>query len=341
MTTIDYPLADRTPVPGETIELLPGIHWLRMPLPSSLEHVNLWLLDEGGAWTIVDCGIDTVPLKRLWERVFTDTLAGRPVRRIVATHMHSDHLGLAHWLCERLDAALYMSRAEYRFAQRMTCATADAFGETAAAHLVRHGVTDVALIAQVRAQPSPYPVLVPALPSWFHPIAGGDALDVGGRAWRAITGHGHSPEHIALYCASLGVLIAGDMLLPRISTYVGVSAMDPDANPLPQFLASINRFLDLPADTLVLPSHGEPFCGIRVRVGQLQAHHADRLRRVRVACAFPRSAAELVPILFPRSLDSRQFLLALGETLSHMRGLEESGELCRWDRGDGVWCFAR
>lgn len=341
MTTIDYPLADRIPAPGETIELLPGVHWLRMPLPSSLEHVNLWLLNEGDAWTIVDCGIGTEPLKQLWEHVFVGTLAGCPVRRIVATHMHSDHLGLAHWLCEHLGATLHMSAAEYRFAQRMRGATAEAFGETAAAHLVRHGVTDAALIAQVRAQPSPYPVLAPALPSGFHPIAGGDVLDVGGRGWFAIAGQGHSPEHLAFYCGSLGVLIAGDMLLPRISTYVGVSAMDPDANPLPRFLESIDRFLDLPADTLVLPSHGEPFRGIRTRVGQLHAHHADRLRRVREACASPRSAAELVPMLFPRSLDSRQFSLALGETLSHVRELEERGDLCRWDRGDGVLCFAR
>lgn len=309
-----------------------------MPLPSSLEHINLWLLDDGEHWTIVDCGIGTDELKRLWTRVFDATLGGRPVRRVVATHMHSDHLGLAHWLCERFGAALSMSEGDYRRAQQMIGATAPVFGPVAMAHLQRHGVTDAALLDQVRRSPSPYPQLVPALPPLAQRLRDGDEIAIGGSTWRAIAGFGHAPEHMALYCASRGVLIAGDMLLPRISTYVGVTAIEPDANPLPQFLASIDDFLRLPEDTLVLPSHGSPFAGIQPRVAELHTHHAARLAEVRRACTQPRTAAELVPLLFTRPLDWRNQLLALGETLAHLQALADNRTLQRWQT-DGVVRF--
>ena len=333
---IDYLRDCAPPAPGETRELLPGLHWVRMPLPSPLRHINLWLLDDGTAWTIVDCGIGTEPLQHWWQRILVRTLSGRPVTAVVATHLHSDHLGLAHWLCKHLQAPLRMSAGDYRLAERMRCATADSYGEQAAAHLVRHGVADAAVLGAVRAQPSPYPELVPALPPLGQALADGDLLRIGGHDWTAIAGRGHSPEHLAFHCAALNVLIAGDMLLPRISTYVGVSALEPDANPLPEFLASIDRFLALPNDTLVLPSHGEPFRGIRARVAALHAHHQQRLEQVREACARPRSAAEIVPLVFTRSLDARQYALALGETLAHLHALEAEHVLRRETSGSGV-----
>lgn len=333
---IEY-LPDCTPpAPGTTRELLPGLHWVRMPLPSALQHINLWLLDDGAAWTLVDCGIGTDTLQQWWRQILAGTLGGRPVAAVVATHLHSDHLGLAAWLCERLRAPLLMSAGDFGLAQRMRGATAAAYGEQAAAHLARHGVTDAAALAAVRAQPSPYPELVPALPPLARPLADGDVLRFGGHDWAAVAGRGHSPEHLAFHCEALNVLIAGDMLLPRISTYVGVSAMEPEANPLPDFLASIDRFLALPDDTLVLPSHGEPFRGIRARVAALHAHHRQRLQQVLAACATPRSAAEVVPLLFRRTLDARQHALALGETVAHLHALEGERLLQRATQPAGV-----
>lgn len=335
---LEYPFGQRAPGPGESLEVLPGVHWLRMPLPSSLQHVNLWLLHDGGSWTIVDCGIAEAATTCLWERLFATTLRGKPVRRVLATHMHSDHLGLAHWLCERWHASLWMSAGDYRRAQEMRELTAERFGERIAAHLRRYGVADEAILAAARAEPSPYARLVPDLPSEYRRLADGDVLQACGQSWRAISGEGHTPEHLSFHCASLGVLIAGDMLLPTISPYVGVPPGAPEANPVPQFLRSIERFRALPEDTLVLPSHGSPFRGIVTRVDELSRHHRRRLAVIHEHCQEPRSAAELVPRVFRRTLQGRETLLALGEVIAHVNALEGEGRLQREER-DGVLRF--
>jgi glyoxylase-like metal-dependent hydrolase (beta-lactamase superfamily II) len=336
-----YPLGLRAPGSGETIELLPGLYWLRMPLPSALKHINLWLLEDGDGWAVVDCGIFSEALKGLWEEVFVSRLGGRPVTRVIATHMHSDHLGLAHWLCERFDAEFWISDGDYRRARQMVGVTAEKSGEALVAHLIRHGVSDAVMLDTARRQPSPYPSLVPSLPAHYHRIADDDEIVIGGQSWRAIAGHGHSPEHMALHCASLGALIGGDMLLPQITTYVGVSAIEPQANPLPEYLDSIGRFLSLTDATLVLPSHGQPFRGIAARIAELKVHHAERLRSVEQACSVPRSAAEIVPLLFSRPLDSRNYLLALGETLAHLHALVAQDVLQQQCAANGVIRFVQ
>ena len=339
-TALDFPLGGRSPAAGETLEVSPGVHWLRMPLPSSLKHVNLWLLDEGDGWTIVDCGIAAETTKQLWRRVLAAAARGKPVRRVIVTHMHSDHLGLAQWLCETQGARLWMSAADYRWAQRMLGATGEAFGAKAAAYLLRHGVEPGSLIDLARTQPSPYPALVPGLPPLYRAIADGQEVDIGGRTWRALAAEGHTPEHLSFYCASLDLMIAGDMLLPSISPYVGVPATTPEANPLPGFLRSLDRFLALSDRTLVLPSHGNPFRGIASRVAELHRHHRDRLADVRNHCAVPRSAAELVPLVFRQALDDRQCMLAIAEIIAHANALESMGQLRRQEGAHGVVRFA-
>ncbi|MEY4713388.1 MAG: hypothetical protein RIS88_2838, partial [Pseudomonadota bacterium] len=215
-------------------------------------------------------------------------------------------------------------------------------GEGAARFFASHGLTDPASLDKVRARSGYYATMVPTVPDHFRRLMDGDVVTLGGRGWRCISGYGHAPEHIALYCESLGVLIAGDMILPRISTNVSVHDSEPEADPLAAFLASIDKLRALPADTLVLPSHGKPFTGLHLRIDQLHAHHRDRLDEVLTACAErPGSAADMLPILFKRPLDLHQTTFAMGEAVAHLHMLWHAGELRRQRDATGVWRFAR
>ncbi|MEO8124564.1 MAG: MBL fold metallo-hydrolase [Burkholderiales bacterium] len=347
---LGYPLGDTLPALGEAIEVASGVRWVRMLLPFALDHINLWLLrdrqDGVEGWTIVDCGIANAATIAAWEQVFATRLDGLPVLRVVVTHMHPDHMGLAHWLTQRWsvdgrDCRLWISATDYSTARLASASTMTFGGELAAAHFMRHGLTDPESIAKVRARTSYYASMVPAVPERFRRLMDGNQLNIGGHEWRCIAGYGHAPEHMALYCPDLGVLISGDMVLPRISTNVMVIDLEPEADPLTLYLDSIERFRKLPESTLVLPSHGRPFTGLQRRIDQLREHHDDRFAEVLVACAEkPHSAAEIVPILFKRPLDLHQLTFAMGEAIAHLHGLWFAGKLKRVAGADGVFRFA-
>jgi glyoxylase-like metal-dependent hydrolase (beta-lactamase superfamily II) len=347
---LDYPFADTLPEPGSVYEAAPGVYWLRMPLPFALDHINLWLLrdqiDGQQGWTVVDCGIANDTIRANWEQVFDTVLDGLPVLRVIVTHCHPDHLGLSDWLCnggdrQRWQARLWMSLGEYMLGRVM--ATGDgsnAGGERAAQHFARHGLTDAESQEQLRNRKSYYANLVPAVPEQYRRMREGDELTIGGRSWRIVTGFGHSPEHCALHCPQAGVLISGDMVLPRISTNVSVFDIEPEGNPLALYLQALERYEPMEEDTLVLPSHGKPFRGLRTRIAQLRDHHAARLAEVRAACAEkPCSAADIVPLMFRRKLDIHQMTFAMGEALAHLHLLWLAGELRREQGEDGVIRF--
>jgi glyoxylase-like metal-dependent hydrolase (beta-lactamase superfamily II) len=342
---LHYPLGDTLPAPGQTVEVAPGIRWIRMALPFALDHINLWLLrdsiDGVEGWSVVDCCISHDAARAQWEQIFETQLQGLPILRVVVTHMHPDHIGLAHWLCERWKAPLWISSTDYHVARVLTTAGDTlAGGDAAADFFASHGLTDPEAVAKIRARTSYYANMVPSVPASFVRMLDGDDVMIGGRAWRCISGYGHAPEHIALYCEELKVLLGGDMMLPRISTNVSVHAGEPEANALRLFLDSIERFKTLPVDTLGLPSHGKPFTGIHRRVEQLQEHHRDRLAELLEAClAQPHSAAEGLPILFKRALDLHQMTFAMGETVAHLHLLWFSGQLQRRLGTDGIYRF--
>jgi glyoxylase-like metal-dependent hydrolase (beta-lactamase superfamily II) len=215
-------------------------------------------------------------------------------------------------------------------------------GASAAAFFASHGLVDPAALEKVKARSNYYAGMVPHVPPRFRRLMDGDRLSIGGREWRCIAGYGHAPEHISLHCDELRVLISGDMLLPRISTNVSVYDIEPESNPLALFLQSIDRFDALPDETLVLPSHGKPFHGARERVRQLHEHHAERLQEVLQACGeSPKSAADVLPVLFKRELDLHQTTFAMGESVAHLHALWHEGKLARERGGDGVWRFRR
>ena len=212
-------------------------------------------------------------------------------------------------------------------------------GPSAIPHFERHGLTDPAMLEQMRSRRNYYPSLVPAVPASYTRLQDGQQVRIGRYDWRVITGFGHSPEHASLYCEALKVLVSGDMVLPRISTNVSVFAVEPEGNPLQLYLDSLGKFADLPEDTLVLPAHGKPFRGLHTRIAQLRAHHEARLAEVVAACEEPKSAVDIVPIMFRRQLDAHQLSFALGEALAHLHKLWKDGVLLRNNNMAGVIRF--
>jgi glyoxylase-like metal-dependent hydrolase (beta-lactamase superfamily II) len=336
---LDFPFGT-PPDAGSTLEVAPGVHWIRMPLPFQLDHINLWLLEEEDCWTIVDCGISDARTLVLWEQVFKLRLGAKPVRRVLVTHCHPDHAGNAAWLCQSFDAGLWMTQGEYLTAHALRHEIAGYGAQASLDLFARHGLHGEHRAA-LQKRGNAYLVYVPDFPRGYRRVADGDALTIGGREWRAIAGYGHAPEHMSLHCAELGLLISGDMLLPKISTNVSVWSIEPEGDPLGRFLASIARYRMLPADTLVLPSHGLPFRGAHERVAQLEAHHAARLTELEAALAAEaRSAMEVLETIFPRKLDVHQMFFALGETIAHLNRLVHAGRAQRSVGEDGVARFA-
>jgi glyoxylase-like metal-dependent hydrolase (beta-lactamase superfamily II) len=345
-----YPFGDALPAAGTTREVAPGVRWLRMRLPFALDHINLWLLrdalDGREGWTIVDCGIADDATRSAWEQIFAAELGGLPVLRVIATHMHPDHMGLAHWLTERWstaghDCRLWISATDYGAARLASSSTTSFGGEDTARFMASHGLVDPDALAQIRARKNYYAGMVPQVPASYRRLLDRGTLEIGGRAWTCHVGHGHAPEHMSLHCAELGVLISGDMVLPRISTNVSVHDLEPEADPLTLFLDSLERLRPLPADALVLPSHGRPFVGLHTRIDQLAEHHRDRLADVMKACAeAPQTAFELLTVLFKRRLDLHQTTFAMGESVAHLHALWHAGRLTRRLGDDGAYRFS-
>ncbi len=361
---LDYPLGEALPDQGGTIEVAPGIKWIRMTLPFALNHINLWLLRDEmedpttpgttrQGWSVVDCCISREESMANWETIFATQLEGLPILRVIVTHMHPDHIGLADWLCRRWSALegpawtcrLWVSATDFNTARNGSRSVTGFGGEAAALFYAAHGLLNPDSLEKIRGRTGYYPNLVPSVPDSFVRLMDGKSIAIGvGKHrfnWRCISGYGHAPEHIALHCQELQVLISGDMILPRISTNVSVYDQEPEADALRLFLESIDKFLPLPEGTLVLPSHGKPFRGLHARIGQLHDHHRDRLAEVMQACALrPCHANDILPVMFRRELDLHQTTFAMGEALAHLHLLWFEGRLRRTLEADGIYRFS-
>ena len=309
-------------------------------MPGSLGHINLWLLEDEGGVALVDSGLNIAPAREAWEALFAGPMDGRAVTRIIATHFHPDHLGLAGWLAHRFGVRLWMTRGEWLFARMLTADVRDAPPPEAIDYLRSAGWSEERIAAEAEKGWGRFASVVSPVPVSFVRMQDGDMLTIGRREWHVVVGSGHSPEHACLVDFDGNVMIAGDQVLPRITSNVSLSLSEPEADPLGEWLASIARLRELPDDLLVLPSHGEPFTGLHARLDALAEGHRGRLDALHDHLSEPRRAVDCFTILFGRQIDDGSLGLATGEALAHLRHLEVEGRALREER-DGVHWYRR
>lgn len=335
--SLSFPF-DVPPSTGQMLEVAPDVFWIRMLLPYQLDHVNLWLLRDMGGWTLVDTGFPNDETMAFWQKLL-ERLDG-PINRLIVTHFHPDHLGLADFLQKKTGASLWISTSEFLTAHAIWNGIGGHAPEHMSEQFREHGL-DQQRLDIFKARGNPYRNVVPALPESYHRLKNGDTMIINGRHWHFIVGYGHSPEHLSLYSPELDTLISGDVLLPKITTNIAVYASTPEADALGWYLDSISWLAgEVPETALVLPSHGLPFRGIVERVRALHEHHHQRLELLKQACATePKSAADLLDTLFNRPLDAHQLLFAMGEAIAHLIHLEHKRVLARNVGEDGVVRF--
>ncbi len=333
IVTADYSV----PESGQLQEVAPGVLWLRMPLPFELDHINLYLLDDLDGWVVVDCGLGNADTRAVWEKVIARFLQGRPIKKVILTHAHVDHIGAAGWLCHYTGAPLWIPAGEQVTAEeyaQLSGVNADTFSVQANSFLHRLGM-DEQQTAGIMGIFTGISSLVHPLPGSIYELKEGMSVEIGNVQWQVIVSEGHSEAHACLYSEALGVLISGDQVLPRISSNVSVRAAKPDANPMLAWIQSLEGLKTLPADTLVLPAHERPFYGLHARLAELIEEHMETLIRVEALCSEPLTVMQLVGLIYQRKLTLFDQLLAGGECLANLHYLLAQKRLqCCYDVND-------
>ena len=332
---LTYPFGG-APAPGEAIEVARGVLWMRLPLPFALNHINLYAVADGDGWTVVDTGLNTPVSVEGWETALAGPLGGRPVTRVICTHMHPDHMGLAGWLCGRFDAPLLMSRLEYVMGRMLVADTGKPAPEEGVNFFRAAGWSE-AQIDGYRKEFGRFGSAVSPMPQAYQRLTDDDDLIIGDDVWRVVTGGGHSPEHVCLWRQSDGVFLAGDQILPRISSNVSVWPTEPLADPLHDWLTSLDQLrVLLPSDLLLLPGHGEPFRGVTTRLEALIRGHQTSLTRLERALREPRRVIDVFSALFARPIGDGVMGMATGESVAHLNYLAGQGRARRERDADGV-----
>jgi glyoxylase-like metal-dependent hydrolase (beta-lactamase superfamily II) len=338
--TFPYP---EPPAAGEAREVAEGVLWLRLPLPFRLDHVNVYLIEDANGFALLDTGIDDPPTRALWERLLSGVLKTKPLTRIVSSHCHPDHIGLAGWLNQRLGVDLYASQTEYLETLTISLDPGALNAEPYRSFYRGHGL-DEAQTDLLLSRGLHYLRMVSPLPRTFNRLMAGETLEIGGRIFDVLTGGGHSPEQVMLYCRDGGFILSTDQVMAKISPNISVEAIDPNGDPLGAYLRSLAQLkLELPPDTLALPGHNLPFVGLHTRVDELVGHHRQRCDAVlRAVGADGASAVKLVPVVFGRSIDDpHQMSFAFGETLAHVNYLVRQKALAIRPGADGAWTLVR
>jgi glyoxylase-like metal-dependent hydrolase (beta-lactamase superfamily II) len=341
-STLSYPL-DLEPQIGDgsAVSVAPGVWWLRMPLFAALPWINVWVLADEGGWSIVDTGMQSGLTIDAWQAAFQNSMGGLPVLRVLATHMHPDHCGVAGWLAQRFDVRLWMTRQEY-LTGRLLAAEKGEHASADGIRFYRAAGWDDGALEQYQATFGSFGKMIFPLPTSYRRITDGETLTIGGKEWIVIVGSGHSPEHACLYCPELKLLISGDQVLPRISSNVSVYPLEPDADPLSDWLASLAMLKTrIPDDVLVLPAHNSPFVGLHARLAALMESHRRGLARLEDLLETPRRAIDVFGALFARPINASNLGMATGEAFAHLTHLVRTGRATRELDERGVWLWRK
>jgi glyoxylase-like metal-dependent hydrolase (beta-lactamase superfamily II) len=312
------------PAPGDYAQVAPGILWLRIPMPMDLNHINLWLLEDGDGWTLVDTGLGADMCREAWESLIERLFVRRALKRIFVTHLHPDHVGLAHWLQRRFDVPVWMSARGIELTRNFARSFSVPETEAGLAFVRSHGLTDTEMLNKFFTGRM-YRVSISGVPRVDYHPADGEAIAIGLNQWQALETNGHAEGHQCLWNTAQNILISGDQVLPTISANISYGPRNGDPNPLKSYLDSLQRLGAVDRRTLVLPSHGRPFYGLAARAADLAAHHQAHLQAVLAACTEPKNAFELIPVLFKRRLLGALWLFAMGDTIAHTEYLAHSG----------------
>ncbi|MEC9196028.1 MAG: MBL fold metallo-hydrolase [Pseudomonadota bacterium] len=328
------------PAEGQAIEVAEGVLWMRMPLPLALDHVNVYALRDGDGWTVVDTGMSSRRSKAIWQGLMDGPLQGLPVRRVIVTHHHPDHVGLAGWFQSVYGAELVMTRTAWLLARMLQMDEQDRPCAETQRHWRRAGM-DAGLFAQrLTERPFNFADTVDPMPLGFTRIAQGDRMRIGGRDWTVHTGGGHAPEHATLWSDDGTLVLAGDQIISSISPNVGVYATEPDADPLADWLESCERLETLcTMEQLCLSGHKLPFRGLPHRMRQLIENHHNALPRLVAYLETPKTAADCFPLLFRRKIGPAEYGLALVEAVAHLNHLYAKGLVSRELSKDGAWLW--
>lgn len=327
------------PAPGQSIDIAPAVKWVRSPLPLTLNHINCYLLRDGDGWCIVDTGMNSEAARQNWRDIFATQLDGAPITRVIGTHHHPDHIGLAGWLCDEWQVPFYTTEREYFYTRTFASPRRKTSYWEADEFFRRAGMAENS--RKELFSHSDFTHMVTEPPGSYHQIKDRQTVRIGDYDWQAITTRGHSPEHLALYCAELHLLLSGDQVLPKITPNINVSPSAPEDNPLADWFESHRKIIEcVPDNVTILPSHQLPFTGLHYRARAIVEHHHERLDRLVSLCEKPVSAQALTNQLFVRELNAFQNFLAVGECLAHLHYLLDTGRVTR-TLENNVWRYER
>lgn len=337
------PLGIQTPFPdppaeGEATEVAPGILWMRLPLPMALDHVNIYALDEGDSWTIIDTGFASKRGHRLWAKLLAGPLGGKPVSRVLVTHHHPDHVGMAGWFQSEHGAELLMSRTAWLMARMLTLDDQALPVPETLAFWRSAGMDPEVYAKRSTERPFNFADMVEPMPLGFTRLTEGQTITLGQRDWTVRMGNGHAAEHATLWRDD--IVLGGDQLLATISPNLGVYATEPDADPVADWLESCERLSTYATPSqLVLPGHKLPFTGLPFRLTHLIQNHHSALDRLEAYLAEPRTAHDCFVPLFKRTIKGGEYGLALVESIAHLNHLHQAGRATRTRRADGAWLY--